>query len=152
MFRIIAAMPTADEQRQIRVIARGLTGFTERAVVKLTLDVTKEIVVSTGADTGWLRASFVPSVGAPYEGTEGDRPASGETVTTSAARAAGEARVLGYKLAQGSAFVVNNVPYAALRNERGFTQARNSRGEIEGPGFVQRAIADAVRAAESLRP
>ena len=147
-------MPTADEQAQIRIIVRSLEGYAERVVKRLVLDVTKGVVEATGVDTGWLRANWVPQVGSPYEGTVGSRPTSGEAVSVaaSAARASGEAAILGYRLSQGPVWITNHVPYSAIRERRGFTQARNSRGEIEGPGFVLRAIEDAVRAAENLRP
>ena len=145
-------MPTAHDQRQIRAIARGLDGFTERAVIKLTLDVHHCLTERTGADTGWMRASWIPSVRRPSTATAGPRPKSGETVNDAAAAAAGTARVASYRLSKGSTFVVNNVPYAGIRNEHGFTKARDSRGVITGPGFVEDCVREAVRAAESLRP
>ncbi len=63
--RFIAAMPTADERRRIAAIARGLERFTERAVIKTGLGFTRNIVESSGADTGRLRTNLVPPVGSP---------------------------------------------------------------------------------------
>ena len=145
-------MPAASETRQIRAIARGLERFAERAVIKVTLDFTKAIQQANPVDTGWSRANWVPAVGSPRTDPVGSRPGSGESFTDVAASASGSAQVLGYKLTGGAVFVSNNVPYISRLNERGAVRARNSVGQVEGPGFVQRSIEQAVRAAQTLRP
>ena len=128
-------MPTADEQRQLRLIARELEGTVESAVKRVVFDVEANLIETTPVDTGFARASWVPSRTEPFEGQIGP---SGEADSTAQRR--GERRVLSYKLRHGAAFVSNNAPYIVLLNQGHSRQA--------APGFVQRAIAKAVREAE----
>ena len=118
-----------DERAQIRAIGRGLTEFTERQVRKVTLDLTAELVRETPVDTGWARNNWVPRVGRPETEPVG---APGNPGPGAAARSAGEAQVLGYRLGQGSVFVTNNVPYIEALNDGHSPQAP--------AGWVQRAI------------
>ena len=58
-------MPTAQERTQIRAIVRGLERVTERVIIKITTDVTANLIETTPVDLGWARANWVPSLGAP---------------------------------------------------------------------------------------
>ncbi len=128
-----------EDRQQIRGIMRGLDRMTARAVIKITLDVTANLiedpnqgsVTGTPIDTGWARNNWVPRIGAPFEGTVGD-PGSAD----GSQQSAGQAQVLGYRVAQGKVFVSNNVPYIERLNE--------GSSPMQAAGFVQRAIRKAV--------
>ena len=139
-------MPTASDRQQIRAVLRGVDRVTERAVVDVTLRVNRNLLRESPVDTGWSRANWVPRVGAPHEGTVGERPATGGAFQDPGTARAGQASVLGYTRNQGRTYITNNVPYIVDLNERGSTRALNSYGVTATPGFVQRAIADAVEA------
>ena len=126
-----------SERQQIRAILRGVGEFTERLVTRITLDVTADLITHTPVDTGWSRANWVPRIGQPFEGTAGDRPARGTTVSGTVEQAAGQSAVLAYKLSKGLVHVTNNVPYIEALNDGHSPQ--------EPAGFVQRAIARALQ-------
>ena len=126
-------MPTRDEQSQVRAIVQGVRRVTERAVINITLRVTRELKLHTPVDTGWARANWIPAVGRPQPTAVGSR---GNAGAAEAVGAAGSARVLGYRLRRGKAFVTNNVPYIEVLN--------NGHSKQEPAGFVQRAIRQGV--------
>jgi hypothetical protein len=97
----------------------------------LALEIDKELRKATPVDTGHARRNWVPSVGEPHEGV----------VTSEAAHAAGVAAVVAYELASGSLWVSNSVPYIRRLNYGHSQQAP--------AGFVERAIALALRAVET---
>ena len=127
-------MPTPHERTQIRAIVRGLGQFTERLIVKITTDATANLIEDTPVDTGWARANWVPSLGAPVvkELSGSDR----NVQSAASEQSAGVAEVLGYRLRRGRVFISNNVPYILSLNDGHSNQA--------GPGFIQRAIRKAV--------
>ena len=135
---------------QIRAIVQGLEAATERGIIALSLEVVRELKENNPVDTGWSRANWVPALGSPRTTPAGTPPAKGQTVSDTAAQASGEAQLLSYKLQRGNVFISNNVPYITILNARGAVYARNFHGEIADAGFVQRAIADAVRVANNL--
>ena len=135
---------------QVRAIVQGLEAATERGIISLSLEIVRELKQVNPVDTGWSRANWVPALGTPRTTPAGTQPAKGQTVSDTAAQAAGEAQILSYKLQRGNVFISNNVPYITILNLRGAVYARNFYGDIAGPGFVQRAIADGVRAANNL--
>ena len=55
-------MPVGN-RKQVTAIVRGLDRFAERVIVKITLDVTANLIEANPVDTGWSRANWVPSVG-----------------------------------------------------------------------------------------
>ena len=126
-------MPTRDEQSQVRAIVRDVRRLTERAVINITLRVTRELKFHTPVDTGWARANWIPAVGAPQPAPVGTRGNAGAAV---AAATTGQTRVLGYRLNRGKTFVTNNVPYIQRLNIGHSRQ--------EPAGFVQRAIRQGV--------
>jgi len=123
---------------QVRAIVRGLTQLTERAIKKITLDVTANLIGTTPVDTGWARANWVPSIGLPVE--EDLSQASPTEQSASAAGARQQGALAGvaasYKLRMGSVFISNNVPYIVRLNEGSSSQAPAA--------FVQAAINKAV--------
>ena len=131
-------MPVSD-RTQIRAIVRDLGRFTERLVVKITLDVTANLVEATPVDTGWAQANWVPSVGKrsrrPAESFSGRTP-SAAVQAAAAKQSVGRAQAIGYKLERRRVFVSNNVDYI-LRLNDGYSRKAPA-------GFVQKAIRKAV--------
>lgn len=84
------------------------------------IDVQAELIAAAPVDTGFLRANFQLSVGAPAEDTVPiGTPPNVEAVAA-------------YQLGDGSAFVTNNADYAPAVNARGvhagFVEAAIDRG------------------------
>ena len=138
-------MPVGS-RKQVTAIVRDLERFTERLVVKITLDVTANLVEATPVDTGWAQANWVPSVG--KRSRRSARSFKGKTPSASvqaaaAKQSAGQAQALGYKLENGRVFVSNNVNYITRLNDGYSKQAP--------PGFVQSAIRKAVTGNRGFR-
>lgn len=117
-------------------IMAELERVASRVVVALSFAVVANLVSApseggTPVDTGWARANWVPAVGSPFAGVAGSR----ESVSA-AAQAAGQAALIGYRIALGPVFVSNNVPYILALNDGHSKQAQ--------PGFIERAIEKAV--------
>lgn len=123
---------------QVRAVIRALERVAERAIVKITLDVTANLVETTPVDVGWARANWVPAIGTPVlKNLSGVEPTSGATsAAASEQQGALGGIVAGYKLNRGKVFVSNNVPYITKLNDGSSTQAP--------AGFVQAAIRKAV--------
>ena len=104
-------------------------------ITKITLDVAANLMEATPVDTGWARANWVPSIGAPFGGGVGSILGD-----VAAAQGAQQAATIGvaatYKLPMGRVFVSNNVPY--------ITRLNDGSSKKEPAGFVQRAIRKAV--------
>lgn len=98
------------------------------AASALTLEIDSELRKVTPVDTGHARRNWVPSVGQPYTGTNGE-----------AAHDAGVAAVLRH---DGSVplWVSNNVPY--------ITRLNYGHSKQQPAGFVERAVALALQTIE----
>lgn len=113
-----------------------------RVVQKVTLDTVANLQAApseggTPVDTGWARANWVPSIGAPVTATAGTRAEAEAGQLDTNAVTQGTQQVLGYKsVRQGNVYISNNVPYIELLNNGYSPQA--------SPFFVQDAIAKAV--------
>ena len=138
-------MPVGN-RKQVTAIVRGLDRFAERLIVKITLDVTANLIETTPVDTGWARANWVPSVGQrsrrPAQSFPGRTP-SAFVQAASAKQSVGQAQTIGYKLERGRVFVSNNVRYITRLND-GYSRKAPA-------GFVQRAIRKAVTAIRGFR-
>lgn len=130
-----------DNRAQIRAIIRGLEQVTEQVVVRLSLNVTAELIETTPVDTGWARANWVPAIGVSPVGPSVSNPDPGQVTSRQAAQALGQAQVLSYKLGQGSVFISNNVPYIGRLNDGSSSQAPS--------GFIQAAIRRGVQRTEA---
>lgn len=109
-------------------------------MVRILTNTTANLIESTPVDTGWARANWVPSLSKPV--LRDVSAQSGEDRSQYVAGAAGEqadgqAKVLGYKLESGNAYITNNVPYIGDLNSGTSKQAPS--------GFVQTAISQGVR-------
>ncbi len=121
----------------VRAVVRAVNKLTERAIVKLTLDVTANLREVTPRDTGWAAANWVPSIGKPVVADLGGiQPTAALATSAAAEQATAIAGVLGYKLSRGRVFVTNNVDY--------ITELNDGKSKKEPAGFVQRAIRKAV--------
>ena len=131
-------MPVSN-RIQIKALVGGLNRLTERLVVKITLDVTANLIEATPVDTGWAQANWVPSVGKRSRRRARSFPGRTPSAFVQAAvakQSVGQAQAAGYKLERGRVFVSNNVPYI-LRLNDGSSQKAPA-------GFVQRAVRKAV--------
>ena len=119
----------ASETVQINAILSELERVTARVVIKITLDITANLIQTTPVDTGWARANWVPSVGKMQQTTVGSADA-----VSAVAQTAGLSSVIGYR--RGRVFITNNVPYI---------EALNAGHSPQQPaGFVERGIQKAV--------
>jgi hypothetical protein len=126
----------ADEQ--LSFIIADLKRFTALEVQSLALDIQANLQIDTPRDTGWARANWVPSIGAPhveYTHVQDPQPTQVASAVSEQAEAVGS--LLGYTLEKGAIFTTNNVPYIIPLNEGHSPQA--------GAGFVQRAAGRALR-------
>lgn len=128
---------------QISIIIAGLNSFVVKVIKKLVLDIVANLQRApneggTPVDTGWARANWVPSIGAPVTGTAGTR-AQAEAGQLSGGSAAGVAKVVtGYShLGQGAIYITNNVPYILTLDGGSSKQAPK--------GFIRRALVQAIR-------
>lgn len=121
----------------LTVVIEGLQGAVADTVRRLVFEVVailagKPSDGGTPVDTGWARSNWIASTGAPALAAVGTRA----TVDLGSQQAA-LAKIFGYKLSDGPAFVTNNVPYILHLNEGSSKQAPRA--------FVQRAILRAVK-------
>lgn len=123
---------------QVSAIIADLSRYTENEVVALTLDITANLRETTPRDTGWAAANWMPSRGFPAPAVEsiGGRPPEAVVAAAAADQASREADLHSYKLADGSTFCTNGVPYIQILNEGHSRQAP--------PAFVEAAIVRAV--------
>lgn len=123
-------MAEADIRRTISAVERTA----ERVIKRIGFSVHGKLVTSTPVDTGWARANWVVSIGAPFQGVAGSPGA-----VTTGPQADGTARLLVYSLTQSPLiWITNNVPYIRKLNEGHSKQAPAN--------FVERAIDQGVAA------
>lgn len=110
---------------------------------RLQLRAFQALTSATPVDTGFARAGWTPSVGAPDPGPS-DRPTKPTVARAQAAalfqshQQASQLLASNYKLAQGAVFIVNNVRYVVFLNAGSSAQAPAL--------FVEQAVARAVAA------
>ena len=130
--------------KELTLVMNQLERFTAKVVKALILEVQAKLVrpASSGGtprDTGFAAANWVPSISVPFLGIAGSRMAVSEgTASQGLAQVATQ-----YMLRDGPAFVSNNVRYIQRLNGGSSKQAPSA--------FVQKAIADAVRAVDRAR-
>lgn len=128
-------------QESDRVVA-ALERTVARTVTKISLDIVANLVRApsedgTPLDTGWASANWIPAIRSASR-FDGDRylPDEGDVAEAKGEQQQGQAKLLTYRLGQGSVFVSNNVPYVPKLNDRG--------GKETQPGFIERAIDKAL--------
>lgn len=105
-----------------------LEKWTGEEIAGLALEVDANLRERTPVDTGHARANWVPAVGAPHSAEVGG--------VSEGPHAAGVARLITYRVADGPVFASNRVPYITRLNEGHSQQAPML--------FVQQSIADAI--------
>ena len=117
--------------RPIENLGPDLEKALTRAVNELTLSVNEEIVSETPVDTGFARASWIPSVGSPAVGTGGAPGAP-----SGAAAAQGQAEVATNPDLSRSLHITNNVEYIQKLND--------GHSGKTAPLFVERGIQNGI--------
>ena len=133
-------------EEQLSFIIADLSRFTAEETLALALDVQANLREDTPRDTGWARANWIPSTGAPLEdpriaNIRNPTPAEVRRAALRQEQAQGE--LLAYDLSKGVIFTTNNVSYIIPLNEGHSPQA--------GSGFVQRAVGRALSEREAAR-
>lgn len=122
---------------QIDVIIADLEKFTAEKVVRLSLELTQNLVPATPIDIGWARAGWVPSIGSPYLGGADLRPDRVSVAIALGKQAEASGAILSYTLDRGPIFVSNNVRYIQVLN--------NGHSRQAPVGFVEATIERTVR-------
>ena len=124
----------SETARVTEALERGIG----RLVQRLGLDVNANLIARTPVDTGWARANWLASIGAPIErDLSAVDPNTGIISSARGEQASGQAAIATrYNINQGSIFIVNNVPYIIFLNFGSSAQAPAM--------FVEQAISDAI--------
>jgi hypothetical protein len=131
---------------QLSFIIADLRTFTAIETLGLAMDVQANLQEDTPRDTGWARANWVMSTGAPVEdpGVAAiSNPTPGQVSQAAARQRASVGDVAGYTLSEGAIFTTNNVPYIGRLNEGHSKQA--------GAAFIQRSVGRALMEREAKR-
>ena len=108
----------------------------QKEVSALALEITERLIETTPVDTGWARASWIPSIGDPFV-----QPSGSSDSFTTGKQELGMAEVATqYNLLDGPIFITNNVPYIERLNEGSSPQAP--------AGFIEEAIKQAIDSVE----
>lgn len=121
---------------QVKAVVRALEKVTEQVIVRLSLNVTANLVETTPVDTGWARANWLPAIGTPSLGSGSSKPDPSLIPGQAASQQAAIAKLTAYRLGRGSVFISNNVPYIGRLNDGSSRQAPS--------GFVQAAVREGV--------
>ena len=119
-------------------IIEDLDAFILKLIKDLTQNLVNQLFDKTPVDTGFARTNWVPTIGAPFEGTAGNREEAEAGILNPGPQEDGlNAIVHEYLLTQGKIYITNNVEYIVFLNEGSSRQAPAA--------FVQRTIVDAIR-------
>lgn len=125
---------------QLSFIIADLSRFTGEETLALALDIQANLQEDTPRDTGWARANWIMSTGAPLDDlavSQKTRPTPADISQAAARQASTVDDVLGYSLEQGAIFTTNNVPYIGRLNEGHSPQQAQS-------GFIERSAGRAL--------
>ena len=112
-------------------VSAELERFVEQLMVKITLDLTANLIETTPVDVGWARANWIPEIGL-RDIEPAPRPEGGGVAGANAAQALAVSTVISQYTFPEKIQVGNGVPYIGVLNDGHSKQAP--------PGFVQRAI------------
>ena len=122
---------------QVKITAGLLRSAVEKISQRLTTSLTRKLRDLTPVDTAFAQSNWIPSIGSPAEGTDGERPTEVGQRASAALQEAGIAAVDGgYSLDQGPLFVANNVTYIEKLNNGSSRQAPKA--------FVQAGIGQTI--------
>lgn len=106
-----------------------------------TLETTALLIEHTPVDTGFARASWVPSIGQVVEVSLLPGGHKGDAGSAGAAQQQGQALVISYKLGDGPMYITNQARYIEALNDGHSNQ--------QPAGFVERAIAQGQQTAQA---
>ena len=125
---------------QVDDIMAELTRAVEDVMVRLSTNITAELIEATPVDVGWAQLNWIPAIGQTFDENQEalSRAAREAAVPAQGARQqTATAALLRYRLRRGSLFISNNVPYILALNEGSSDQAP--------AGFVQDSIQAGIR-------
>ena len=96
------------EALQIARINQELTDLVETSTRDIALELTDELQEATRIDTGFAKANWIPTTGAPVNDAIGQ---PGDPGPAAAAQSAGITRLRGYRLEQGKIYITNAADY-----------------------------------------
>jgi len=105
---------TSEADKTVAKLRRVISDTVKR----VAFAVHGELVMQNPVATGWSRANWIVSIGAPHEGVSGAR----ENVST-LEQSLGIGRLLVYDVKKGDVWISNNVPYIQALNEGHSPQA-----------------------------
>lgn len=124
----------------------------ERVVIDLIVEVVANLREDTPVDTRHAASNWVPSVGSPFRGVEGKikvarrsnkkkgvEKGDRSTTATGTAAARGDAAILSYTLADGDAFIANNVDYLV-----GPGSLNDGHSSQAAAGWIEAAVARGI--------
>lgn len=116
--------PVGEAEELQKVLEKDIGKIMKYAALKIT----QELVKATPVDTGFARASWIPSIGKPT-----DQVGGSPSTPSNNAQAQGQASILRYTVDQGDIYITNNVNYMEWLNLGHSEQAEHE--------FVEDAIA-----------
>lgn len=133
---------TVAQPDEIDFILADLDLYTRAEIVALAVNIDANLrdspPLGTPVDTGWARANWVSSIGAPYSsGSNPKHPTAGEVSAQENEQTQGLNSVLGWRVDDGPIYITNNVPYIGALNAGHSSQSP--------PGFVQAAIEQGIK-------
>lgn len=126
-------MPTNAERWQTHKVIRLLRKATEKEVIRLVIDIHRDLAIDTPVDTGWAAANWIISMG-----TFSTEPAGSRENVSKATSNAGLAGLLNWTLKDGTIYITNNVPYIIYLNE--------GHSDKAPPGYVDMIIQERTSA------
>ena len=125
--------------RQVKAIVEDIEKVTSGIMVKLASSIHGELVKTTPVDTGWARANWVATAGAPFsfKAKAVKDPQPSNIASLSLKQQASIVRLSAYRLSAGALFITNNVPYINRLN--------HGHSKQQPPGFIQRSIDKGIR-------
>lgn len=128
---------------ETRQVINALNRAIEQLAIRLTTNITAELIEVTPRDTGWAASNWIPSLNTPFtENSQITNPTQGQVSTARIEQQAGLAQVLAYRLPLGNLFIVNNVPYILPLNNGSSQQAPAM--------FIQQGIARGIRTLDGV--
>lgn len=121
-------------RRKFDIIVEATQKAVNNAARRVALNVTAELQKDTPVLTGFARANWIPQLGAPFLGTDGERIPG--AISTSA-QAEGKAQAATFNIKKDSViFITNNVSYI---------KTLNTGSSDKAPAFfIETAVAKAV--------
>lgn len=114
----------ADDDSEVDAELDRIKVEIERVVIHFVTEAIANLREETPVDTGHARANWIPSKGHAFDSVDGEVKVAGRaikarglkkgdryTTASGSAQEEGLSAILTYKLADGDAYIVNNVPY-----------------------------------------